>query len=46
MSDDEPLYDAVADDMNDYGQVVVPAVAAAAQQVKFLRSLKNTNSID
>lgn len=37
LSDDEPLYDAVADD--DYGQVI-------AQQVKVARGLKNTFSID
>lgn len=41
LSDDEPLYDAVADD--DYSQVLIPA----AQQVKsFPRGLRNTNSID
>lgn len=40
LSDDEPLYDAVADD--DYGQVLPPV----AQQVKFTRGLRNTNSID
>lgn len=41
LSDDEPLYDAVADD--DYAQVLMPA----AQQVKmFARGLRNTNSID
>jgi G protein-coupled receptor kinase interactor 2 len=39
-SDEEPLYDAVADD--DYGQVVAPVL----QQVKFTRGLRNTNSID
>lgn len=42
LSDDEPLYDAVADD--DYGQVLTPV----AQQVKLSREkwLKNNNSID
>jgi G protein-coupled receptor kinase interactor 2 len=40
LSDDEPLYDAVADD--DYGQVLAPV----AQQVKFTRGLRNTFSID
>lgn len=40
LSDDEPLYDAVADD--DYGHVLAPV----AQQVKFTRGLRNTNSID
>ena len=40
LSDDEPLYDAVADD--DYGQVLAPV----AQQVKFSRGLRNTYSID
>lgn len=40
LSDDEPLYDAVAED--DYGHVLAPM----AQQVKFTRGLRNTNSID
>lgn len=41
LSDDEPLYDAVADD--DYAQILAPA----AQQVKLLaRGLRNTNSIE
>lgn len=41
LSDDEPLYDAVADD--DYGLVLAPV----AQQVKlFARGLRNTNSVD
>jgi G protein-coupled receptor kinase interacting protein 2 len=40
-SDDEPLYDAVCED-DDYGQVL-PSVS---QQVKFLRGLRNTNSVD
>lgn len=39
-SDDEPLYDAVAED--DYGHVISPAIA----QVKFNRGLRNTNSVD
>jgi G protein-coupled receptor kinase interactor 2 len=39
LSDDEPLYDAVADD--DYGQL-----APIAQQVKAFRGLRNTFSID
>jgi G protein-coupled receptor kinase interacting protein 2 len=40
-SDDEPLYDAVCED-DDYSQLP-PSVT---QQVKFLRGLRNTNSID
>lgn len=40
-SDDEPLYDAVCED-DDYGHVL-PAVS---QQVKLIRGLRNTNSID
>lgn len=40
-SDDEPLYDAVCED-DDYSQLQ-PSVT---QQVKFLRALRNTNSID
>lgn len=40
LSDDEPLYDAVADD--DYGPVLAPIT----QQVKFARGLRNTNSVD
>jgi G protein-coupled receptor kinase interactor 2 len=39
-SDDEPLYDAVAED--DYGHVVIPAIA----QVKLSRGLRNTNSFE
>lgn len=39
LSDDEPLYDAVADD--DYGQL-----APIAQQVRANRGLRNTFSID
>lgn len=39
-SDDEPLYDAVAED--DYGHVITSGVA----QVKFNRGLRNTNSVD
>lgn len=39
-SDEEPLYDAVAED--DYGHVESPLLA----QVKLGRGLKNTNSID
>lgn len=41
LSDDEPLYDAVADD--DYGQL---APVAQQAQVKPNRGLKNTFSID
>lgn len=40
-SDDEPLYDAVCEE-DDYSQLP----PAAAQQVKFLRALRNTNSVD
>lgn len=41
LSDDEPLYDAVAED--DYGPVLNPV----AQQVKLLnRGLRNTMSVD
>lgn len=40
LSDDEPLYDAVADDM-DYAPIL-----AVMPQVKFTRGLRNTNSID
>lgn len=43
-SDDEPLYDAVAEDM-DYGHVVVAATPSIAQ-VKLSRGLRNTNSVD
>lgn len=41
LSDDEPLYDAVADD--DYGQL---APVAQQAQVKAIRGLRNTFSID
>ena len=40
-SDDEPLYDAVCED-DDYAQTL-PSVS---QQVKYLRGLRNTNSVD
>lgn len=41
LSDNEPLYDAVAEDLQDYGQVGI-------QQVKIARDrwLRNNNSID
>lgn len=42
LSDDEPLYDAVAED--DYGQLA--PVAPQQAQVKPIRGLKNTFSID
>jgi G protein-coupled receptor kinase interacting protein 2 len=42
-SDDEPLYDAVCED-DDYGQAALPS--SFSQQVKNLRGLRNTNSVD
>lgn len=43
LSDDEPLYDAVAED--DYGQLA-PVVGTPQAQVKSIRGLKNAFSID